>query len=169
MTRIFEHFFSKLLSILQTIWGWVMASFLFLIDYFSGHRFVVFLVVAVTIIDAVWGIAVSFRLGKFTLSELARLTIAKFAVYGCAMFVFVGLDKIADTVLSAAVVGSLIILVEFWSSSASMLIMFPNMPFLRLMKKALTGEIAAKLHVDPHEVESILNGNEDTHRQRTRK
>ena len=38
MTRIFEHFFVKLISILQTIWGWVMASFLFLIDYFSGHR-----------------------------------------------------------------------------------------------------------------------------------
>ena len=73
------------------------------------------------------------------------------------MFVFVGLDKIANTILSAAIVGTVIILVEFWSSCASMLILFSNFLFLRLLKKALAGEIAAKLHVDAAEVDKILD------------
>jgi len=112
--------------------------------------------VAVTLMDAIWGVAVSLRLGKFTRSELLRLTIDKLAVYGCAMFVFVGLDRMAETTLSASIIGSAIVLVEFWSSCASMLILFPHMAFLRLMKKALTGEIASKLQIDENEVTEIL-------------
>ena len=154
--KIITHFVQKLLCILQTVWGWLAGLCLFLIDYFAGHKFVVILVMAVTIMDAIWGIAVSIKQGEFTLSELARLTVAKLAVYGCAMFVFVGLDKIADTILSAAIVGTVIILVEFWSSCASMIIMFPNFLFLRLIKKALAGEIASKLHVDAAEIDKIL-------------
>lgn len=159
LEKIITHFFQKLLYILQTIWGWLTALLLFFVDYFAGHKFVVFLVMAVTIMDAIWGIAVSVKQGQFTLSELARLTVAKLAVYGCAMFVFVGLDKIVNTILSAAIVGTVIILVEFWSSCASMLILFPRFLFLRLMKEALAGEIAAKLHVETNEVDKIL---EDT-------
>lgn len=154
--KIFTHFFQKLVCIFQTVSGWLTGLCLFFVEYFAGHKFVVFLVVSVTVMDAIWGIAVSVRQGKFTLSELARLTVAKLAVYGCAMFVFVGLDHIAGTILSAAIVGTLIVLVELWSSCASMLILFPDFLFLRLLKRALTGEIAAKLHVDVSEIDRIL-------------
>ena len=149
---------SKLLCLLQTMAGWLSLAVISFIDYFAGHGFVVLLVVAVTLMDAGWGIAVSVKQGKFTLSELARLTIAKLAVYGCAMFVFVGLDKIIDNTISASIVGAAIVLVEFWSSCASMLIMFPHFLFLRLLKKALTGEIASKLHIEESDVEKVLDG-----------
>ena len=154
--HIIENLIHKLQAILQTGWGWVVGAVIFLMEYFSGHSFIVFLVVAVTLMDACWGIAVSVRQGRFTLSELARLTIAKIAVYGCALFVFVGLDKMTDTVLTTALIGSAIVLVEFWSSCGSMLILFPNFLFLRLLKKALKGEIASKLHISEDEVESVL-------------
>ena len=49
-----------------------------------------------------------------------------------------------------------ITLVELWSASASMLILFPNFLFLKLLKKALTGEIADKLGIDPSQVEEVL-------------
>jgi len=152
------HVISKLEDILSTIWGWVLYIGLAIGDYFAGHSFVIWLVIAVTLIDAVWGIAVSIHKGKFAMSELARLTIAKFAVYGCAMFVFVGLDRMASTTISASIIGSAIVLVEFWSSSASMLILYPNFLFLRLIRKALTGEIASKLGIPESEVESVLYG-----------
>ena len=129
---------------------------LFVVDYFAGHAFIVCLAVFVTLMDAVWGIAVSVKQGKFTLSELARLTIAKLAVYGCALSVFVGLDKVTDSTITGSLVGALIVLVEFWSCSASMLILFPYMPFLKLMKRALTGEIASKLHIEECDVEDVL-------------
>lgn len=147
---------SKLTYILSTGWGWMAALGIIIADYFAGHTFIVSLVVSVTLMDALWGIAVSLKQGNFTRSELARLTIDKLAVYGCAMVVFVGLDKLGDTTITASVVGAAIVLVEFWSSCASMLILFPHIAFLRLMEKALTGEIASKLHIGEEEVEKAM-------------
>ena len=154
--QILYHLLHKLYAILQTGCGWIVGASFFLVDFFAGHSFIIFLTVSVTLIDAFWGITVSVKKGRFTLSELARLTIAKLAVYGCALFVFVGLDRMIDTVLSAALIGAAIVLVEFWSSCASMLILFPNFLFLRLLKKALTGEIASKLHISEEEVKEVL-------------
>ena len=153
------HSISRLGSVLSTGWGWATFAALAVMDYISGHSFVVFLVLAATIIDAVWGIAVSLKQGEFTKSELARLTIAKFAVYGCAMFIFIGLDKFVDTTITASIVGALIVLVEFWSSCGSMLILFPNFLFLRIMKKALVGEVASKLKISEEEAMELLEGN----------
>lgn len=157
--HIVYHTLHKLYGILQTGWGWIAGASFFMMDYFAGHKFIIFLTVAVTLIDAFWGITVSVVKGRFTLSELARLTVAKLAVYGCALFVFVGLDKMIDTVLTASLVGAAIVLTEFWSSCGSMLILFPNFLFLRLLKKSLTGEIASKLHISEDEVKSVLEGN----------
>lgn len=137
----------KLLQALQCVQGWIVALCVFIVNYFAGHRVIVLLVVAVTIMDAFWGILVSLKRRRFALSELGRLTISKLAVYGCAMAVFVGLDSLADTVLTATIVGTAIVLVEFWSSCASMLILYPDFLFLRIFSKALTGEIARKLEL----------------------
>lgn len=150
------HSISRLPNALSSGWGWVTLGALTVLDYIGGHSFVVFLVVAATLIDAAWGIAVSLKQGKFTKSELARLTIAKLLVYGCTMFIFIGLDKFIDSVVPASVIGACIILVEFWSSCASMLILYPNFLFLRLMRKWLIGEIASKLNISEDEVKEMM-------------
>lgn len=155
-----EHTGDRLLSILHTVQGWIVAGVLFLLDFIAGHELAVGLVVFVTLMDAVWGITVSIKRKKFALSELARLTVGKLAVYGCAMLAFIGLDKLIGMTLTASVVGAAITLVELWSASASMLILFPNFLFLKLLRKALTGEIASKLGVEPEEVEKVLAGGE---------
>lgn len=152
-----SHCLFKLLSLIQTVYGWLLAILTFIIEYFAPHSLVIQLVVAATIMDAVWGIAVSIREGKFTLSELMRNTIGKLAVYGSVLFVFVGLDKFTDSSISTKVIGGAIMLVELWSSSASMLILFPGFPFLRLLTKALKGEIASKLNITAEEVEDTLD------------
>lgn len=152
-----EHILNKLLGILHTAQGWIVAVLLFLADFIVGHELAVGLVVFVTLMDAVWGVTVSIKKKKFALSELARLTIGKLAVYGCAMLVFIGLDKMIHLSLTTSVVGAAITLVELWSASASMLILFPNFLFLKLLRKALAGEIASKLGIEPWEVESVLN------------
>lgn len=94
--RCIEHAGVKLYAILHTLLGWVVAGLLFLADYVVGHELAVGLVVFVTLMDAVWGISVSIKHKKFALSELARLTIGKLAVYGCALLAFIGLDKMID-------------------------------------------------------------------------
>ena len=159
MERIFgyiTHVGERFSAILHTVQGWIAALVLLIADYIAGHEFAVGLVVAITIMDAVWGIAVSIKRGKFALSELARLTVAKFAVYGCAMLTFIGIDRIIDADITTAAIAPVITLVEFWSSCGSMLILYPNLPALRLLKKALIGEIASKLHIPEEEVEKVL-------------
>lgn len=158
MIQVLAKMFTKLSMILQTAQGWMIALGVFLAEYFFGdHATVVWLVLTATLLDAVWGIAVSVSHGQFTLSELMRLTIAKIAVYGCALAVFIGLDKVTGTELSTDIVGGAIILCESWSMCASMLIIFPHIAILQLLKKALTGEIATKLRIPPEEVEEVLN------------
>ena len=150
------HSFLKLGHILTNGWGWMVGIGLSFIDYFAGHSFVVFLVAAATLIDAVWGIAVSIHNGQFTKSELARLTFAKLIVYGCVLFVFIGIDKMIDSTITASVIGAAIVLVECWSSCASMLILYPRFLFLRLLKKALLGEIASKLNITEEEAKELM-------------
>ena len=159
MEKIFGyilHVGERINAILHTVQGWIAALVLLIADYIAGHEFALGLVVAITIMDAVWGIAVSIKRGKFALSELARLTVAKLAVYGCAMFTVIGCDRLIDANITTAAVAMAITLVEFWSSCGSMLIIFPNLPVLRLLKKALIGEIASKLHIPEEEVEKVL-------------
>lgn len=158
---IISHCFSKLATLSCTVYGWVLAIITVIIDYFSPHALVIKLVVAATILDAVWGIAVSIKEGKFTLSELMRNTVGKLTVYGSALIVFIGLDKITDLTISTKIVGAAILLVELWSSSASMLILYPDFPFLRLFLKALQGEIAAKLNIPVEDVEKALKHKKD--------
>ena len=155
-----EHIGTKLLSILHTVVGWIGWLLLLLIDYIAGHELAVGLVVGVTIMDAVWGVTVSIKKKRFALSELARLTIGKLAVYGCALLTFIGLDKVIGLTLTTSVIGASITLVELWSASASMLILFPNFLFLKLLRKALAGEIAAKLGCTPEEVEAVWSEGE---------
>ena len=159
MTQIIVKTITKLSAILQTVQGWAVAAGIFVAEYFFGdHATVVWLVLTATLLDAVWGIAVSISHGQFTLSELMRLTVAKIAVYGCALAVFIGLDKVTHTELTTDIVGGAIILCETWSMLGSMLILYPHIPILQLLRKALTGEIANKLGVAPEEVEDILTG-----------
>ena len=139
---ILEHFMNKLSVVLSTAWGWVVG----------------FTVVAV-VMDAAWGIASSVKQGRFTKSELMRDSLSKLAVYGSVILLFILIDKLlgVGNGLSTSVICICIILVELWSTAASMLICFPNMPFLQLLKKALVGEIASKLNVKPEDVEAALD------------
>lgn len=154
--NMLQHVFERLENILQTFQGWITALCILFLNYISGHEFTVGLVMAVTLMDAAWGIAVSIKRGRFALSELARLTVNKFAVYGCAILTLIGIDKVIEMEITTPTIAAVITLVELWSACGSMLIINPQMPFLRLLKKALTGEIAAKLHIEPSEVEEVL-------------
>lgn len=153
-----ENFLTKLIDALSTSWGWLIGAIMLVVNLVVGYEAMVSFVVLAVVIDAFWGIASSLKQHKFTLSELGRNSLGKLAVYGTSMLLFIIIDKLLgiNNGLPTNVICVSIILVEVWSTSASMLICFPNMPFLQLMKRALTGEIASKLNVPPSEVEEVL-------------
>ena len=92
------------------------------------------------------------------LSELARNTYSKLSVYGCCIVLFIGIDKMvgSDTGITTSAICIGIVLVEAWSTCGSMIICYPDLPFLKLLKKALTGEIARKLNVPTDKVDEVL-------------
>lgn len=153
-----EHFLNKLSTILSTVWGWVLCIALMVTNFIIGYEKMVGFTVTAILLDAVWGIAASLIQRRFALSELARDTFSKLAVYGTAIFVFILIDKLVgvNSGLTTSVICIGIILVELWSIAASMLICFPNMPFLKILMKVLVGEIANKLNVRPDEVSAAL-------------
>lgn len=157
----------KLMDILSTAWGWTAGLFILMANFFAGYEVSVTMTVIAIVLDGVWGIAAALKQRKFTLSELARDTVMKMSVYGTAIIVFIAIDKLLhiDGGLTLSLICTVIVLVEFWSMSASMLICFPNMPFLRLMRKALIGEIASKLGVAPDKVGEVLEGLKKVKRQ----
>ena len=138
---ILEHFMNKLSVVLSTAWGWVVCVGLIVANFLAGYETMV-----------------GFT-GRFTKSELMRDSLSKLAVYGSVILLFILIDTLlgVGNGLSTSVICICIILVELWSTAASMLICFPNMPFLQLLKKALVGEIASKLNVKPEDVEAALD------------
>lgn len=156
---ILEHFMNKLSTVLSTAWGWVVCVGLIVANFLAGYETMVGFTVAAVVMDAAWGIASSVKQGRFTKSELMRDSLSKLAVYGSVILLFILIDKLlgVGNGLSTSVICICIILVELWSTAASMLICFPNMPFLQLLKKALVGEIASKLNVKPEDVEAALD------------
>lgn len=161
---ILSHTVAKIGDVFSHLWAWVIGLGLFTFEAVTGQKLIINTVIILTVLDAVWGIAVAVKRKEFTLSELMRQTVYKFLVYGTVLLAFILMDRaISDTTtielsVTSGIAASLICVCELWSSSASMLILFPRMPFLRALRKAMKGEMANKLDCEPDEVEKILSG-----------
>ena len=154
---------SKVGVVFQQPWAWLAGFGLFVADAATRGRLTVYLVVIACIVDLVCGICVAIKRKSFAKSELMRLTVEKLLIYGSVMLVFMCIDGYiaAQTAfemsLSSALVGIVITLAETWSILASLLILFPKNPLLKLLQNRLTAEIASKLGVEKEEVAAILN------------
>lgn len=152
----------KLADALSTAWGWGAAALSFCAGWFAGSEAAILIVLLAVTLDGVWGIAAAVRQGRFALSELARDTVMKMTVYGTAVICFIGIDRLLgiESGLTLAVVCAVIVLTELWSILANALICYPDMPFLKLMRRALIGEIARKLGVREQDVKAALDAME---------
>lgn len=162
MTNTLAHIWQKVAEMSNSHASWLVGFLLFVADAVSGGILIIYLVVIAAFIDLVCGIAVSIKRKNFVRSELMRQTVEKVVVYGAALLVFLCIDKAVenqtnlDISLTSSVVGVIITMTEAWSFLASLLILFPKNPFLRLFQKALVGEIARKLQCEEDAVEAIL-------------
>lgn len=164
-----QHFLARVLEVFSNGIAWVMGLFVFMVDCLGGHKVAVNLVIIAVVTDLVWGIISSIRQHRFAKSELARDTLGKVSVYGCAILTFAGIDRIYNTGLTTNLICTVIVLVELWSTLGSMLICFPGMPFLKILKFALVGEIASKLGVSEDKVKEIMEAEERLRKHRKEK
>lgn len=152
----------KLSEIFQSVYGWLAAACFFVANFFAGYEVAINAVVVCVALDTVWGVAASVKQGRFALSELGRNgMLSKWALYASVIIGFILIERMVgiDSQLTVVVICTLICLVELWSMSGSALIVNPNIPFLRLFRRALTGEIARKMGTTAEEVARYFNEN----------
>ena len=159
--RIWESILAKLADALTCGWGWLLGAAIAAANFFAGYRLAMTGILAAVAFDALFGIWVARRQGRFILSELLRATFFKLMVYLNLVVVFVFIYKFAgagglETRITTMLIASALCLAEAWSSCGNALIINPNFPLLRLLRRALTGEIARKLEIEPDEVENYL-------------
>ena len=158
-----NHVWDKIVEIFQYPITWFSGLGLFVVDAVSGGKIVIYMVVISATIDLMCGIAVAHKKKEFTLSELMRQTVEKLVIYGLALLVFLCVDSAIEAEIgfqidiTSGIVGVLITLTEVWSFTASLLIIFPKNPILRMLQKQLTGEIARKLGCEEDAVTEIMN------------
>jgi len=132
---------------LSTVWGWVLTAVGGVISFFAAERYAFNVVLAAILIDAFFGVLVSVHKDRFILSKLGRVTSFKIVSYGASLVMAFMLEKLAHDsgFVGVKIAAAWALACEFWSMSASILILKPDAVFFRIMRIHLRGEIASKL------------------------
>ena len=150
--------FDKFASALSTIYGWLLAIGIGVVNFFAGYELSIIAVVFCVFADLFWGIWAAIKQHKFAQSELVRDTLSKFVAYATAILMAVLMDKLSfDSIICTSIFTLVICVAEVWSISGNILIVNPNIVFFRIIKPALKGEIAKKLNVTEDQVDEELN------------
>ncbi|MCH5332056.1 MAG: phage holin family protein [Alistipes sp.] len=161
-------FTEKIDNIMNTLCGWVCAVWIFTLNFFAGYESAIIAVVACVTLDTIWGIAAQLKQGHFAYSELGRNgMLSKWCLYASVLIAFIHIENMAgiESHITVVLISSLICLVEIWSMSGSALIINPNMPFLRLFRRVLTGEISRKMDITPEQVEEFFKQSDNEQMQ----
>lgn len=150
---------NKLMYLLGTIWGKILLIVAWIIEFVGGYELAIWSVVVAITLDLIWGVWASIVRGKFAKSELMRETISKMTAYmsGLLMFILAEKNLSGDSFFIVSIIATVMVCTELLSMSANILIVNPKIMFFKLIRPALKGEIANKLHVPEEKVDEILN------------
>jgi hypothetical protein len=152
---LFTHQLDVLKKVMASAYGWLIATGTSVAAFFAPEKYAFGLVLIAILLDAFFGTWVSLRNGNFFLSKLGRVTSFKILSYGASLVMVFMVEKLAHDsgFVGVKVAAAWAVACEFWSMSASILIIWPDAAFFRIMRRHLKGEIAAKLG---QQVEDIL-------------
>ena len=160
-------------AMISTFAGFLLTMAIGVFNFFVGYKVALLVVFAAVFLDMVWGIAAARKQGRFTCSELARDTFSKIGAYGTALVMTILIENLImgshamgseeGTYVRWAVdiVASIIAAVEAWSICGNILVR-PNLPFFKLIRNPLVGEIARKLHISEDEVKEVFESGKPT-------
>lgn len=139
----------QIVNALHTGYGWLITIILTIFTFIQPEMWSFVVVGCAIAADLFWGIAAAIRLKKFILSTALRETLKKIGIYSFALIGAFAIEKITHvdgSFFAVKTIAILAALCEFWSMSASMLIIKPNMPFLKIFRAQLKGEIESKVN-----------------------
>ena len=170
--QILSNLIHRLDEMISTLWGFVIAFAIGIMNFFAGYKVALLVVLMAIIFDGIWGIFAAHKRGEFAISELMRDTLKKISAYGTALVMVMLIENLAFGSHEVAsnegthsrfivdIVATIISAVEFWSICGNILIVYPNAVFFRLLKLPLVGEIARKLKVSEDKVKEIFEEQE---------
>lgn len=141
-------------KITASVYGWLVALLANVGAFFAPEKYSFGLVLMAVLLDAFFGTWVSLRNGNFILSKLGRVTTFKIFSYGASLVMVYMVERLIHDggMVGIKVAAGWAVACEFWSMSASILIIWPEAAFFRIMRRHLKGEIAAKLGQDVDDI-----------------
>lgn len=153
----------KIIATLTTGWGWLIALCSFVVSFFDKEsELLIKIIWVVVFIDLVLGIASAIKRKKHVLSQAIIKSAFKYAIYTLFFWVMVAAEKGigADLFIASKITFGFAVAAEAWSMMAHIAILNPGFIFVRILRKALAGEVAKKLGCTPDEAIAILDGKE---------
>lgn len=141
-------------NMLESVFGYLLFSVSMVSGFIVGEK-VAFTIIGLAVFcDFILGIATSLKNKKFGKSRLVQDTFIKIIVYGIPL-VLVGLSgkMFHDWNIVFYALCALATACELWSITAHLLILAPNMPFLKLLRFQLQDEIKSKTGKDISDIQ----------------
>jgi hypothetical protein len=141
-------------KVAASVYGSALAALCGLAAFFAPEKYAFIVVYAAIVADGFFGVWVATHKDQFILSKLGRATVLKFISYSAALILLYMVEHLAHggAFIGVRVAAAWAAACEFWSMSASILILWPDATFFKMLRNQLRGEIAAKLGQDPEEI-----------------
>jgi len=150
LSLIVSSILGKINAVLNSEWGLIGTVFMLLVSFISPIVVPFVLLSVAIMIDLVFALAAQIKLKKFLFSFGGRLTFLKVMIYfGPLLTIYLGEYVFSSDIFlftKSAVV--LAIACEGWSILGSALILRPDMPFPKILRLQLKGEIENKMGKD---------------------
>lgn len=154
MLKLLTYQAAAIAKVSADLYGWALAAACGVLTFFAPEQYT-FLVVLVSVAaDAVFGVWASVIRRRFILSKLGRATLAKVTSYCAALVLLFMVERLAHdgAFIGVRIAAAWAAACELWSMSASVLIIWPEAAFFKILRRHLRGEIAAKLGDDVDDI-----------------
>jgi hypothetical protein len=133
---------------MSTFYGQIILILSAIASFLAPEAICFIVVFSAVMADLFWGILAALICKKFILSKALRDSIKKIGVYAFTLLgvYCIGIIIHDDFFIGTKVMSAIATACELWSMSASMLIVKPDMPFIKIFRAQLKGEVESKLN-----------------------
>lgn len=143
-----------IVNLFDSIFGYLLFCVSMVATFIAGEKAAFTIIGLAIFFDFILGVWTSLKAGKFGRSRLVQDTFIKIIVYGIPLLlVGLGGKLFHEWCIVFYALCALAIACEIWSITAHLLILAPNMPFLKLLRFQLQDEIKSKTGKDIKEIE----------------
>lgn len=156
---------AAILTLFSTVWGKILTIVTFMCTYFLPVKDMVHIAFIFVLVDMMLGVAVTLK--RKGIAHILSTRLRDSLVKGFVYVVFIGglyaIEKniVDGFYITSKVAFAIVTGVELWSIAANILILSPNLVFLRIFRRYLTQEMAKKLEMAQDEVEEFLKDNKN--------